>query len=218
MDKDVDKSLFKDEEDYQGYLEFIDKIDKNRAKTLNRIGKISISWKQYDEPRVVDLKYYQMLEGEGIRHTIYVSGCYFNCKDCYNKSIQIQSEGYVLTKEMEDKFISKLADSSVSGVTFVGGEPLINAKLLIPLARRIRKELPDKTIWTYTGYLAEDILSMKNTMQYELFSLSDVVVDGQFVTELRDETNLKPFRGSSNQRLVDVKKTLSMNKAVEYEL
>lgn len=212
------EELFIDEEDYQGYLAFIDKLGKNRAKTLNKMGQISKSWEQYDEPRVADLKYYQMLEGEGIRHTIYVSGCYFNCLGCYNKKIQIQSEGYVLTKEMENEFLSKLADPLVHGVTFVGGEPLMSAKLLIPLAKRINEEFPNKTIWTYTGYLAEDILTMKNTMQYELFCLSDVIIDGQFVAELRDEANLEPFRGSSNQRLIDVKETLNTNKIIEYNL
>lgn len=214
----IDKNLFRDEEDYQGYLQFIEEIGEKRANAINRVGKISMNWKQYEEPRVVELKYHQMLEGEGVRHTIYVSGCMFNCVDCYNKSIQIQSEGYILTKDMEDEFLSRLNDPMVDGVTFVGGEPLMSAKLLLPMAKRIREEHPDKTIWTYTGYLAEDILSRPDTKQYELFKASDVVVDGQFITELRDEANLEPFRGSSNQRLIDVDKTIDSGKIIEYEL
>lgn len=212
------KSQFKDEEDYQGYLKFIDEIGKKRAENINRIGKISKSWGQYDEPKVADLKYYQALEGEGIRHTIYVTGCLFNCLNCYNKKIQIQSEGYTLTKEMEDEFLSRLKDPLVDGVTFVGGEPLMSASLLIPMAERIRKEYPEKTIWTYTGYLAEDILDKKESLQYELFSMSDVVIDGQFITELRDDSNLKPFRGSSNQRLIDVRNTINSGEIKLYEL
>lgn len=215
---EADRSLFKDEEDYQGYLKFIKQIGEQRAKTIDRIGKISKSWEQYPEPKVADLKYYQMLEGEGVRHTIYVSGCLFNCRDCYNKRIQIQEEGYTLTKGMEDEFLGRLEDPMVDGVTLVGGEPLMSAKLLIPLSKRIREEHPTKTIWIYTGYLAEDILDMKDTQQYELFSMADVVVDGQFITELRDEANLEPFRGSSNQRLVDVKATLDSGEVIEYEL
>lgn len=218
MSNKVDRSMFEDEEDYQGYLQFVEQIGKQRAESINRIAKNSKNWEQFEEPRVVDLKYYQLLEGEGVRHAIYVSGCFFNCRDCYNKSIQIQSQGYILTKEIEDEFIGRLEDPSVDGVTFVGGEPLTSAKLLIPMAERIREEHPDKTIWAYTGFLAEDILDMKESMQYELFSLSDVVVDGQFITELRDEANLAAFRGSSNQRLVDVKKTIEQGKVVEYDL
>lgn len=210
--------MFEDEEDYQGYLQFVEQLGKQRAENINRVAEISKNWRQFDEPRVVDLKYYQLLEGEGVRHTIYVSGCFFNCVDCYNKSIQIQSQGYVLTKDMEDEFLGRLDDPSVDGVTFVGGEPLTSAKLLIPMAKRIRKEYPDKTIWTYTGYLAEHLLDKKDSMQYTLFELSDVVVDGQFITELRDEADLAPFRGSSNQRLVDVKETIKQNKVVEYQL
>lgn len=210
--------MFKDEEDYQGYLQFIEQIGKQRAENINRMGKMSKSWQQHEEPKVADLKYYQLLEGEGVRHTIYVSGCLFNCRDCYNKKIQIQEEGYTLTKEMEDEFLGRLDDPSVDGITFVGGEPLMSANLLIPMAKRIRKEYPDKTIWTYTGYLAEDLLDKKDSLQYTLFELSDIVVDGQFITELRDEANLAAFRGSSNQRLVDVKETIKQNKVVEYEL
>ncbi len=216
--ENVDRDLFEDEEDYQGYLKFVEQIGKKRSENIQRVANASKNWKQFDEPKVVDLKYYQLLEGEGVRHTIYVSGCFFNCLNCYNKSIQIQSQGYTLTKDMEDEFLNRLDDPFVDGVTFVGGEPLTSAKLLIPMANRIRNEHPTKTIWTYTGYLAEDILDNKDSMQYELFALSDVVVDGQFITELRDETNLEPFRGSSNQRLIDVEQTLQQNKIVEYEL
>lgn len=216
--ENVDRDLFEDEEDYQGYLKFVEQIGKKRSENIQRVANASKNWKQFDEPKVVDLKYYQLLEGEGVRHTIYVSGCFFNCLNCYNKSIQIQSQGYTLTKDMEDEFLNRLDDPFVDGVTFVGGEPLTSAKLLIPMANRIRDEHPTKTIWTYTGYLAEDILDNKDSMQYELFALSDVVVDGQFITELRDETNLEPFRGSSNQRLIDVEQTLQQNKIVEYEL
>lgn len=210
--------MFEDEEDYQGYLKFKEQLDKNRLNSINRIGKISKSWEQYEEPKVADLKYYQLLEGEGVRHTIYVSGCFFNCKNCYNKKIQIQTEGYTLTKEMEDEFLSKLDNPMVDGVTFVGGEPLMSAKLLLPMAKRIRKEYPDKTIWMYTGYLVDDVLDREDSMQYELMKEVDVLIDGQFITEFRDEGDLKPFRGSSNQRLIDIKKTLAEGEIVEYEL
>lgn len=206
-----------DEFDINEYNKFAETLSKNRLKSINRVSSLSKDWKQYSNPLVADIKYFGTLDGEGIRHSIYVTGCMFNCVECYNKVIQKQNNGYPFTKDMEDELIEKLSYPYVSGMTYVGGEPFLNTSLLNKLTKRIKKELPNKTIWSYTGFLFETLVEYGSEEQLQLLSDVDVLIDGQFIKELRDESNLKNYCGSSNQRLIDVKESLKQNRTIIYE-
>lgn len=202
------------EEDYQGYIQWQEKLEANRYKAIKRRGLASLQFNQYEHPKIAEVKYNQVLEGEGLRCSLYVTGCPFACKNCYQKSLWNQNQGVEWTEDLEAELFDYLGKTYVSGITLVGGEPLLSAKLLTPLCKKIRQRFPDKTIWSYTGYLMEDVLKLKGTELYELVEQLDVLIDGQFITELRDETNLKSFRGSSNQRLIDVATSLRQGKVV----
>ncbi|WIM67224.1 anaerobic ribonucleoside-triphosphate reductase activating protein [Corynebacterium breve] len=167
----------------------------------------SRTWEQTDQFRIADYKPFQVLDGEGLRCSLYVSYCPFNCAGCYNKAAQKKSYGVEYTPELEETIMADLRNPRVAGLTLCGGEPMLSATWLLPLVRRVRAELPEKTIWSYTGYRWE-ILVTFNDERRGLLELVDVLIDGQFIAELRDEGALLPFRGSSNQRLINVQKSL----------
>lgn len=149
------------------------------------------------------LKYYDIdvLNGEGVRCTLFVSGCIHGCKGCFQKKSWSHKAGHPYTKELEDKILSDLKDKRIKrqGLTLSGGDPfdLSNLDDVISLVERVRKESPKSDIWSWTGYTIEEIL--KNKKQSYLLSMLDVLVDGKFEEDLKDVT-LK-WRGSSNQRI-----------------
>lgn len=156
--------------------------------------------------------------GEGIRVTIFVSGCSHHCSQCFQPETWDPKFGKPYTSKVEKEIIEALKPAYVSGLTLLGGEPFepYNQRELLPLLRRIRKEMPDKTIWSYTGYLYDDELLKDSRARCEatdeMLSLVDVLVDGEFRI---DQKNLSlRYRGSSNQRIIDVKKSLNENKVV----
>lgn len=168
-----------------------------------------------------EIKKNDIANGLGVRVSLFVSGCRHCCKNCFNKDTWSFSFGKPFKKETEDEIIEALKPDYINGFSLLGGEPFEpeNQKELLPLLKRIKKEFPNKDIWCYTGFLLdEEILgdSRANT-EYakELLSLIDVLVDGRFVEELKD-ISLK-FRGSSNQRVIDVKRTLETNEIVWVE-
>ena len=136
--------------------------------------------------------------------------------ECYNPISQIKGQGTPYTQELEQEILTDMQNPNISGITLVGGEPFLNAKQLLPLVKRIKSET-NKTIWSYTGYLFEVLLTLTDERR-ELLSHIDVLIDGQFIQEERDESNLLPFRGSNNQRLIDVQESLRQNKTVLYSL
>lgn len=171
---------------------------------------------QFSKGFIADYKPFMFVDGEGVRHSIYVSGCPFACKGCFNKAIQNFKYGTSYTKELEDKIIEDLRHESVQGMTFLGGEPFLNTRVLIPLAKRIRKEFGfTKDIWSWSGYKFEEIVATEHTDKLELLGLIDVLVDGQFILEEKDLT--APFRGSRNQKIIDVPSSLAQNKPIEIE-
>lgn len=176
----------------------------------------SVNWAVDDELNIMEYKKFQMLEGEGIRSSLYVSHCKFACVECYNPISQIKGQGTPYTQELEQEILTDMQNPNISGITLVGGEPFLNAKQLLPLVTRIKVET-NKTIWSYTGYLFEVLLTVTDERR-ELLSHIDVLIDGQFIQEERDESNLLPFRGSNNQRLIDVQESLKQNKTVLYSL
>lgn len=158
-----------------------------------------------------EIKTYDIANGPGVRVTLFVSGCTHHCKGCFNENTWDFQYGRVFEETDIEWIIDKLRPSYIIGLTLLGGEPMeyCNQQGLLPLLRRVKSEYPDKTIWCYTGYLYDkDILeqfSAKWEETREILSYLDVIVDGEFVEELKDIS--LQFRGSSNQRIIDVKKS-----------
>lgn len=168
-----------------------------------------------------DIKEYDVANGPGVRISLFVSGCTHHCKGCFNEDAWDFHYGKPFTKVEEDKIIEYLKNDFVSGITFLGGEPFehINQKGILNLLRRIKKECPNKTIWAFSGYLFDKDILSKMTKEYdetsEILSYIDVLVDGKFVLSLK---NLKlKFRGSSNQRIINVQESLKQNKVILME-
>lgn len=168
------------------------------------------------------IKNCDIANGLGIRVSLFVSGCTHHCKGCFNSIAWPFDYGEVFTKEIEEKILEECSKTYIAGLTLLGGEPFepSNQIGLIHLLREFKKRFPNKNIWAYTGYVLETEILPKNGKTHnevtdEMLSYIDVLVDGRFVEELKD-ISLK-YRGSSNQRLIDLKKTLSENKIVLFE-
>lgn len=159
-----------------------------------------------------EIKNYDIANGEGVRVSLFVSGCTHHCKNCFNPETWNFEYGKPFTKETENYIIECLKPDYIDGLSLLGGEPFEpqNQAVLLPLLRRVRAELPDKNIWCYTGYLFDkELLSdSRARCEYtdEMLSLIDVLVDGEFEQDLYDIS--LSFRGSSNQRIIDVKTSL----------
>ena len=158
--------------------------------------------------------------GIGVRVTLFVSGCTNHCKGCFQKETWDFHYGQPYTKETEDYLIECLKDENIQGLTLLGGEPFEpeNQKELIHLLRRVRKELPHKDIWSYTGFVLDrDLLEgqRKHTdVTYGMLSYIDVLVDGPFVEEKKNLALY--FRGSENQRVIDMNRTREENNIILY--
>ncbi|BDR53596.1 anaerobic ribonucleoside-triphosphate reductase activating protein [Bombiscardovia nodaiensis] len=163
---------------------------------------------------VADYKRLVMTDGEGIRCSIYVSGCPFRCENCYNASIWDFQAGHPYTQELEDQIIKDLSLSYVQGITYLGGEPLLNTPMLLQLSQRIRREFGhSKDIWCWTGYTWEELMRPGETPdKSELLSYVDVLVDGRYIET--EKNTLLQFRGSSNQRIIDVPRSLEAGEPV----
>lgn len=148
-----------------------------------------------------------MINGLGVRCSLFVSGCSHHCKGCFNQKAWDEQYGKPYTKEVEDAVMKYLAVPYVSGLTFLGGEPMepSHQEHIWSLVQRVRKELPGKNIWLYSGYTLEELREMKTPYVEQILENVDVLVDGRFVLELKDPDI--PFRGSRNQRIIDMRKT-----------
>lgn len=157
--------------------------------------------------KIADYKRFVVVDGEGVRNSLYVSGCAFRCHGCFQPSIFDFNAGFAYSKELEDQIIDDLKYDYVQGLTLLGGEPFANTPTLIPLCKRIRETYGDsKDIWSWTGFTWEELHREGETPdKLELLSYVDVLVDGRFIEALKDPT--LQFRGSSNQRIIDVKKS-----------
>lgn len=163
-----------------------------------------------------NIKNTDIANGEGVRVSLFVSGCRHHCKGCFNPETWSFKYGNEFTKEIEDNLINMLKPSYIKGLTLLGGEPMEpeNQQELVKLLRRIKKELPEKDIWCYSGYTFDKDLKPEDGRVHtevtdEILSYLNVLVDGQFVEELKDIT--LNFRGSSNQRLINVPESLKNN-------
>ena len=164
-----------------------------------------------------NIKTYSIENGTGVRVSLFVSGCTHHCKDCFNEQAWDFEYGNPFTEDTENAVIEARTPDYMAGITLLGGEPMepVNQRGLLPLLKRIRKELPQKTVWAYTGYVYEDLLEGGRAhceVTEELLSLCDILVDGPFIAEKKN-ISLR-FRGSENQRIIDLKATRETGKVV----
>lgn len=150
-------------------------------------------------------------DGPGVRVSIFMQGCTFNCKNCFNPETHDFAGGKEFTDETINHILALCNNENVVGLSILGGEPMhkINIDGTTELAKMFKKAYPEKNIWVWTGFLFEN-LKDKEVLQY-----IDVLVDGQYVDELHNP--LLKWKGSSNQRVIDVKKTLKSGKIVEID-
>ncbi len=160
--------------------------------------------------RYGNIKKCDIANGVGVRTVLFVSGCTHHCKGCFQPETWDFSYGEPYTKETENEIVESLRPSYINGLTLLGGEPFepANQRELVGLLRRIRRELPDKTVWAFSGYTWEELTGQSRArceVTEEMLSMIDVLVDGEYMEEKRN-ISLR-FRGSENQRLIDVPKT-----------
>ena len=168
-----------------------------------------------------EIKYCDVANGPGVRTSLFVSGCSHQCPGCFNEIAWDFNYGKPFTQDTIDSIIESLKPDYIQGLTLLGGEPFeySNQKGLLPLVRQVRKVLPQKDIWCFTGFLFDkDIIEnmcKKWKETNELLSYIDVLVDGRFVEELKN-LNLK-FKGSENQRTILVNESLKSGNVILYD-
>ncbi len=169
-----------------------------------------------------NIKKCDIANGEGVRTTLFVSGCTNHCEDCFQPETWDFNYGDPFTEETQQELIESLKPAYVRGLTLLGGEPMEpkNQRALLPFLKRVRRELPEKDIWCFTGFRLDDELWQEGSyprceVTDELLSLIDVLVDGRFKKELKNITLL--FRGSENQRLIDMNKTRETGTITEWK-
>ena len=160
-----------------------------------------------------DLRPFDATNGMGIGTTLFVSGCLFHCKGCFNEEAWNFNYGKPFTKEVEDYFINCAKNPHINHISLLGGEVFYqDLDTILNLVKRIKTEVK-KPIWVWSGFTYEELIKSKPKLT--ILQYIDVLVDGQFKQELKD-INLK-LRGSSNQRIINVQESLKQNKVVEYE-
>lgn len=163
---------------------------------------------RYHKIRKMDIS-----DGPGVRVSIFMQGCTFNCKNCFNPETHDFCGGKEFTDETINRVLELCEKDHIVGLSILGGEPMHpkNIEGTTKLAKAFKEKFPNKTIWSWTGFLFDRDLKDKEVMNY-----IDVLVDGQYKDELHD-FRLK-YRGSSNQRVIDVKESLKQNKTVLLDL
>ena len=167
------------------------------------------------------IKKTDVANGPGVRVSLFVSGCTHHCKGCFNSVAWDFQYGQAYTLETEQEILQALAPDYIRGLSLLGGEPMEpqNRATVLSLVKKVREIYPRKTIWCYTGYLFDRELCEKSRARCEvtdeMLALLDVLVDGRFVEEKKNIMLL--FRGSSNQRLIDVKKSLEQRSNAEWK-
>lgn len=164
---------------------------------------------------IADYKAFNFVDGEGVRNSLYVSGCPFACEGCFNAAAQNFRYGKPFTQEIEDQLVADTAHDYVQGITFLGGEPFLNTQVCLKVIDRLRAEFGDtKDIWSWSGYTFEELLQDSDD-KLEMLSKIDILVDGRF--EESKKNLMLQFRGSSNQRIINVKKSLAQGEVVIWE-
>ena len=163
-----------------------------------------------------NIKTHDIANGPGVRVSLFVSGCTHRCKDCFNQEAWDFAYGEPFDQQVIDRILELLKPSYIRGITYLGGEPLDprNQSGLLDLTRQIKANYPEKSIWCFTGYVWEHLPQVPGVTD-ELLSACDVLVDGPFIAEKKN-LSLR-FRGSENQRLIDVPKSLKANQVVLWD-
>ena len=164
-----------------------------------------------------EIKNCDIANGIGVRVSLFVSGCRHHCKDCFNPETWDFAYGEPFDEAVMDKILAMLAPAYIRGITYLGGEPFDprNQEGLLLLSRKIREHLPEKSIWAFTGYVYGGNLPIVPDVTDELLSALDVLVDGPFIAAQKN-LSLR-FRGSSNQRLIDMKKTRAAGEVILWD-
>lgn len=169
------------------------------------------------------IKKCDVANGPGVRVSLFVSGCNHHCKNCFNREAWDFNYGKEFTEDEQNEIIEDLKPEYITGLSLLGGEPFerTNQEGLVPLIKKVKEKYPNKKIWCYTGFtfdnqiIGEMIKKEGRKTTKEMLENIDYIVDGKFVEELKDP-KLR-FRGSSNQRIIDVKKSLRENKIINWE-
>ena len=166
-----------------------------------------------------EIKYNDIANGPGVRTSLFVSGCTHHCKECFNPMTWDFCYGKIFDISVEKQIINSLEPAWIAGLTLLGGEPMepANQKALRPFLEKVRAVYPDKTIWIYSGYTFEELTDKDYSLAHTedtipMLSLANVLVDGEFVLDLKN-ISLR-FRGSSNQRIIDLKASLEAGRAI----
>ena len=168
-----------------------------------------------------EIKKCDIANGEGVRVSLFVSGCTHHCPGCFNQETWNFSYGKEYTEETEEEILEALSPDYISGLSLLGGEPFEpqNQEVLVRLLRKVKERYPRKDVWCYTGWLFDRELLGESRARCgytdEMLSMIDILVDGRFIERLKDITLV--FRGSSNQRVIDVKKSLESGSVVLWE-
>lgn len=164
-----------------------------------------------------EIKYCDIANGTGVRTSVFVSGCRNRCEDCFNSAAWSFQYGKPFTKEVEDEVINSLKPSYINGLSVLGGEPfeVENQQDVFGLISRAKSELPQKTVWVYSGFTYEELLGGSRAATptaRKILDAADILVDGRYDKNLRNIS--LNFRGSENQRIIDLKKTRAAGKVV----
>ena len=176
--------------------------------------------------RYASIRSLDISNGEGVGVSLFVQGCPFHCKNCFNSETWDFNGGKEWTEETKNKFIKLIDRPYINRISILGGEPLAEQNLneVLSLIKEIRISFPEKTIWLYTGYSYSDIFrgqssclsqeGLNNFKRREIIKLCDVVVDGRYIDEQKDIT--KKWAGSKNQQVINVKESIKNNKIILY--
>lgn len=169
-----------------------------------------------------EIKKFDIANGSGVRVSLFVSGCTHYCKNCFNAVAWDFTYGKPFTEETQGELLEALAPEYIDGLSLLGGEPFEpeNQRALLPFLKKVKARFPEKTIWCYSGYVMDRELLSESRARCEctdeMLSLLDVLVDGEFVQE---QYNISlAFRGSENQRIIDIKQSLEKGDIVSYQL
>lgn len=163
--------------------------------------------------KIIKIDKDNLVNGAGSRCVVWVSGCHWNCPNCHNKEAQNPEMGDDINESHWEIIKEQLNSNSIDGVTLTGGDPLFlsNREGITNLAKKIKEGYPDKTIWMWTGF------SFENVKQLEVMKYIDVLVDGTFIQELKPKRKNLRYRGSYNQQVIDVQKSLEKGTIVLWE-
>jgi anaerobic ribonucleoside-triphosphate reductase activating protein len=164
---------------------------------------------------VADYKPFSFVDGEGVRCSLYVSGCLFKCEGCFNEAAWSFRLGQPYTDALGDRIMADLAHESVQGLSILGGEPFLNTQVCLEVVGRLRAEYGNsKDVWCWSGYTFDELIVDSDDKQ-ALLAEVDVLCEGRFEEDQKDLT--LPFRGSRNQRVLDAQQSLAAGQAVWWE-